>query len=121
MLNAACDIIHSLIESVEVSQIFIKYTSKKWVGFDKYGYITISKFMRIKKHSSDYNLFSKQIFIPDAEVQKKKSITYNKNADIEHYLSTGYRMIGYSHVPETTKAEVGNLIFEIPIELNFRF
>ena len=36
-------------------------------------------------------------------------------------LSTGYRMIGYSHVPETTKAEAGNLIFEIPVELNFRF
>ncbi len=75
----------SLIESIEISQIFIKYTAKKWVGFDKYGYITISKFMRIKKHSSYYTLFSKQIFIPDAEVQSKKSITYNKNADIENY------------------------------------
>ncbi len=75
----------SSIESAKISLTYIRYSTKKWVGFDNDGYIFIDKFIRLKKHSTYYKLFSKHFFIPDAEMITKKSVMYNKNADIERF------------------------------------
>ena len=62
----------SSIESVKISLTYIRYSTKKWVAFDNNGYIFIEKFIRLKKHSTYYKLFSKHFFIPDAEMITKK-------------------------------------------------
>lgn len=41
--------------------------------------------------------------------------------DFSIILGIGYRVLAYSKVPEPAKSEVGSTIFEIPIELSFRF